>query len=71
MKIVIVDDYPVVREGLTAALHGRDDIEVIGSFGRARRPFTRRNGCGGCCRAHLELPGLGGIDAITLSRCRC
>jgi len=27
-----VDDYPVVREGLTAALHGRDDIEVIGSF---------------------------------------
>lgn len=65
MKIVLVDDHPVVREGLTAALHGRDDIEVIGSFGRAEEAIHE------AVRLRpdvvvldLELPGLGGIDAI-------
>jgi DNA-binding NarL/FixJ family response regulator len=66
MKIVIVDDHPVVREGLVAALDGRAGIEVAGAFERAEEAIHAAG------RLHpdvivldLELPGLGGLEAIS------
>ena len=32
-KIVIVDDHPIMRMGLTAMISETDDLEVIGGFG--------------------------------------
>jgi DNA-binding NarL/FixJ family response regulator len=65
MRIVIVDDHPVVREGLVAALDGRAGIEVAGSFDRAEEAIHAAE----CLKPDaivldLELPGLGGLDAI-------
>ena len=40
-RVAIVDDHPVVREGLVAALDGKGGIEVTGVFGRPRRRWRR------------------------------
>jgi DNA-binding NarL/FixJ family response regulator len=64
-RVLIVDDHPIVREGLVAALHGKGDIEVAGGFGSAEE------GIAAAARLRpdvvildLELPGLSGLDAI-------
>ena len=62
-RVVIVDDHPVVREGLVAALDGRRDIEVVGVFGSAEEALRAR-GKPDVVVLDLELPGLGGIEAI-------
>lgn len=36
IRVVLVDDHAVVREGLTALLHAQSGIEVVGSFGEGR-----------------------------------
>jgi DNA-binding NarL/FixJ family response regulator len=65
MKIILVDDHPVVREGLVAALEGRDGIEVSGSFGRAEEAIHAAERLRpDVVVLDLELPGVGGIDAI-------
>ena len=64
-RVLIVDDHPIVREGLVAALHGKGDIEVVGGFGSAEE------GIAAAVRLKpdvvildLEMPGISGIDAI-------
>lgn len=64
-RVLIVDDHPIVREGLVAALHGKGELDVMGGFGSAEE------GIAAAARLRpdvvildLELPGLGGIDAI-------
>ena len=64
-RVLIVDDHPIVREGLVAALHGKGDIEVAGGYGSAEE------GIAAAARLRpdvvildLELPGLSGLDAI-------
>lgn len=61
MKVIIVDDHPVVREGLAAALGDK----VAGTYGTADDALRE------AARVKpdvvvldLELPGLSGIDAI-------
>jgi DNA-binding NarL/FixJ family response regulator len=64
-RVLIVDDHPIVREGLVAALHGKGDIEVAGGFGSAEEAIAA------AARLRpdvvildLELPGISGLDAI-------
>jgi DNA-binding NarL/FixJ family response regulator len=64
-RVLIIDDHPIVREGLAAALHGKGDIEVAGGFGSAEE------GIAAAARLKpdvvildLELPGMSGLDAI-------
>ncbi|HYH07256.1 MAG TPA: response regulator transcription factor [Thermoanaerobaculia bacterium] len=64
MKLVIVDDHPVVREGLAAALARCEDFEIAGAFGSAEELLSSR------VRADvvlldLELPGMSGVDAVS------
>lgn len=58
-RVVIVDDHPVVREGLAAALHA----EVVGAFGSAEEALASRQAAD-VVILDLELPGLSGIEAI-------
>ena len=64
-RIVIVDDHPVVREGLVAALHGKNGISVVATYANADDALR------GADRAKpdviildLDLPGTSGLDAI-------
>lgn len=63
MKIVVVDDHPVVREGLVAALARRDELTITASFGSAEELLSHRIDAD-VVLLDLELPGMSGIDAI-------
>jgi DNA-binding NarL/FixJ family response regulator len=62
-RVAIVDDHPVVREGLVAALDGKGGIEVTGVFGSAEEALASRMNAE-VVILDLELPGLPGLDAI-------
>lgn len=65
IRIAVVDDHPIVRQGLTAALEDEPDLQVIGAVGSAEEALTLV----GQLRPEvvlldLELPGMGGVEAI-------
>jgi DNA-binding NarL/FixJ family response regulator len=60
-KIIIVDDHPIVREGLVAGLNA----DVAGAFGTAEEALHAAERLRpDVVVLDLELPGLGGLDAI-------
>lgn len=65
ISVLVVDDHPIVREGLVAVLEDAEDLVVVGSAGSAetalelaaqRRPDV--------ILLDLELPGMSGVEAI-------
>lgn len=62
MKIAIVDDHPVVREGLAAALSNRG-FTIAGAFGSAEELLAARF-VADVVLLDLELPGMSGVDAV-------
>ena len=63
IRLVIVDDHPVVREGLVAALERRDDFVIAGAFGSAEELLAARVEAD-VVLLDLELPGMSGIEVI-------
>ena len=63
MNIIIVDDHPVVREGLAVALARCEDFVIAGAFGSAEELLTARTKAD-VVLLDLELPGMSGVDAI-------
>ncbi len=59
-RVAIIDDHPVVREGLVAALEGK--FEMVGAFGSAEEAIGRVQA--DVVLLDLELPGMSGLDAI-------
>jgi two-component system NarL family response regulator len=62
-RIVIIDDHPVVREGLAAALTRQGQLEVAGAFGSAEEYFEARPDAD-VVLLDLELPGMSGVEAV-------
>lgn len=65
IRILIVDDHPIVREGLVAVLEDQADFEVVGTAGSAAEALELVQ------RLHpnvilldLELPGMDGLEAM-------
>jgi len=44
IKVLIVDDHPVVRLGLRTMLESEENISVTGMAGSAKRPWRKYNG---------------------------
>jgi DNA-binding NarL/FixJ family response regulator len=63
IRIVVVDDHPVVREGLVAALARRDDFTIAAAFGSAEELLSSR-AAADVVLLDLELPGMSGIDVL-------
>jgi len=71
IKVLVVDDHPIMRVGITAIINGCDDMasvaqastgeEAIELFERHRPDITLMD---------LRLPGISGVDAIRSIRAR-
>ncbi len=65
IRVLVVDDHPVVREGLVAMLEDEQDFQVAGEAGSAEDALalltTARPDV---ILLDLELPGMSGVDAI-------
>lgn len=69
IRVFIVDDHPVVREGLRAVLALRADCDVVGEAANGRAAvdgYTRHRP--DVTIMDIRLPGLGGIEAIEAIR---
>jgi len=69
MRILIVDDHPVTRDGLRAALATSEDIEVVGEASTGEEalellPETRPD----VVFMDVRMPGMGGIEATKAIR---
>ena len=65
IRVLIVDDHPVVREGLVAAIEDEADLHVAGAVGSAEEALSAAAAAKpDVILLDLELPGLSGIEAI-------
>lgn len=69
IRILVVDDHPLLRDGIAAILQGEADLDLVGeassgeealeSYRRLRADVTLMD---------LQMPGMGGIEAIAAIR---
>ncbi|HET7037492.1 MAG TPA: response regulator transcription factor [Thermomicrobiaceae bacterium] len=67
IRIMVVDDHPIVRQGLVAALGDEADFAVVGAAGSAQEALAlAERERPDLVLLDLELPGLSGLEAIPL-----
>lgn len=76
-KILIVDDHPIVRQGIAQLINRESDLEVCGEAGDAEQAMEALSRCacnGSACRpadiaiVDMSLPGISGIELIKTIR---
>ena len=69
IRVMLVEDHHVVRQGLTALLATEDALEVVGSAGDGAEALTLfRTLRPDVTLMDLQLPKMGGVDAIRAIR---
>jgi DNA-binding NarL/FixJ family response regulator len=64
LRVLVVDDHPLFRFGLCAALAQRDDIEVVGEAAGGHAAIAAAEGTSpDVVVMDLHLPDLGGVEA--------
>ncbi|HXV93672.1 MAG TPA: response regulator transcription factor [Pseudonocardia sp.] len=65
IRILVVDDHPVVRDGLRGAFAAEPDIEVVGEAGHGEEALARvAHTAVDVVLMDLRMPGMGGVEAI-------
>ncbi|MGN9844323.1 response regulator [Nonomuraea sp. H19] len=67
VRLVIVDDHPVVRDGLRGMFVEQADLEVVGEAGNGEQGLAVAvRECPDVVLTDLRMPGLGGVEFIRL-----
>ena len=65
IRVLIVDDHPVVRDGLRGVLEGEPDMQVVGEAGHGAEALARaRSTPVDVVLMDLRMPVMGGVEAI-------
>jgi DNA-binding NarL/FixJ family response regulator len=65
IRVLIVDDHPVVRDGLRGVLDGEPDMQVVGEAGHGAEALARiRAVAVDVVLMDLRMPTMGGVEAI-------
>ena len=69
IRVMLVDDHPVVREGVAAVLNLDNDCEVVGSAGSVKDALASMDRTQpDVITIDVRLPDMDGIDACELIR---
>lgn len=71
IRILLVDDHPIVRTGLAAIVSSQPDMEIVAQTGSAREALDLHAKMRpDVTLMDLKLPGMSGVEAIRLLRQR-
>jgi DNA-binding NarL/FixJ family response regulator len=69
IRILAVDDHPILREGIAKMLHGQEDMTLVGQASNGREAIERfRLLRPDVTLMDLRMPDMNGIDAIAAIR---
>jgi DNA-binding NarL/FixJ family response regulator len=69
IRVLMVDDHPLLREGIAAVIEGQADLMVVGEATNGREALEAFRNCKpDVVLMDLQMPVMGGIDAITAIR---
>jgi DNA-binding NarL/FixJ family response regulator len=69
IRVMVVDDHPVVRDGLRGVLDGEADMLVVGEAGHGAEALARvAEAAPDVVLMDLRMPTMGGVEAITALR---
>lgn len=67
VRILVVDDHPMVAEGITSILESYDDLNVVGALGDGQAVIDQIDVlCPDVILMDLNMPGMGGLTATEM-----
>ena len=70
VRVLVIDDHPLVREGLEGIIDGHSACRVVGSADSVETAVALDLDRVDVCTLDLSLPGISGIEGITALRSR-
>ena len=66
-RVLIVDDHPMVAEGIRSLLESYDDLEVVGTLGNGQEAVDQAGALApDVILMDLNMPGLSGLNATEM-----